>query len=319
VGPGVRGASILNNTIRNTRTGVSFFTGSAATASGNSIDNTKGSFLVRSDNINLSNNAIGAHGNEWDIVFLNGVSDAAYSVSPELNQKLYGAGIMALSQGNGGMRVLDRRYGSNGLLASTPQFGNRSHIEVSAGSSFTATDDFNLGNGLGNLRQPLASIDAAIDGVVDGGYVNVRAGSYIENVVIDKAVTLTGAGSSGDSPTILAAAGGNSMLINSSIGADARVAVSGIGFDGVNGAHSGFYLAPNSVLGELIVTDTRYQNHQENGFRIIGRATGGSGLSKLTMKDAVFLNNGRVEGSQGVGDLLLFYFNGDADISDIDI
>jgi len=316
VGPGVTGASILNNTIRNTRSGVSFFTGSEARASGNLIDNTKGSFLVRSDNISLSNNAVGANGNEWDIVFLNGVSDAAYSISPHTDQKLYGADIMALSQSNGGMRVLDRRYGSNGLLASTPQFGNRSHIEVSAGSSFTATDDFNLGNGLGNLRQPLASIDAAIDGVVDGGHVDVRAGSYVENVVIDKAVTLTGAGSSS---TILAAAGGNSMLIASSIGADATVAVSGIGFDGVNGAQSGFYLAPNSVLGELIVTDTRYQNHQENGFRVIGKATGGSGLAQLTMKDAVFLNNGRVEGSQGVGDLLLYYFNGNADLSDIDI
>src|SRR6185503_6440608 len=108
----------------------------------------------------------------------------------------YGAGVMAMSADNNGMHILDRRYGSNGLLGSTPKFGNRSHIVVSAGSSFTATDDFNLGNGLGNARQPLGSIATGIGAAVWGGFVDVTAGTYAQasTLNVNKSVTLTGAG-----------------------------------------------------------------------------------------------------------------------------
>ena len=103
------------------------------------------------------------------------MTNGAYFTSPHANPRQYGADMMAMSADNGGMRILDRRYGSNGLLGSTPQFGNRSHVIVSAGSSFTAADDFNLGNGLGNERQPLGSIGDGLKAAVDGG--TSRAGS----------------------------------------------------------------------------------------------------------------------------------------------
>ena len=63
-------------------------------------------------------------------------------------------------------------------------------------SSFTAADDFNLGNGLGNARQPLATIANGIDAVVWGGFLDVKAGTYAQpsTLNIDKSVTLTGAG-----------------------------------------------------------------------------------------------------------------------------
>ena len=195
--PGVSGATIRDNDIRNVRAGV-LMLGSAPSAviTGNLIDNTKGSILVRSDGATISGNRFGAFGNEWDIVFLNGVTDGAYFTSPHVSQQGYGAGVMAMSADNNGMHILDRRYGSNGLLGSTPQFGNRSHIVVSAGSSFTATDDFNLGNGLGNARQPLGSIATGIDAAVWGGFVDVTAGTYTQSSTlnVNKSVTLTGAG-----------------------------------------------------------------------------------------------------------------------------
>lgn len=195
--PGVSGATIRNNDIRNVRAGV-LMLGSAPSAmiTGNLIDNTKGSILVRSDGATISGNRFGAFGNEWDIVFLNGVTGNAYFTSPHTSQQQYGAGVMAMSADNNGMHVLDRRYGSNGLLGSTPQFGNRSHIVVSAGSSFTATDDFNLGNGLGNARQPLGSIATGINAAVWGGFVDVTAGTYAQSSTlnVNKSVTLRGAG-----------------------------------------------------------------------------------------------------------------------------
>jgi filamentous hemagglutinin family protein len=213
--PGVSGATIRDNEIRDLRSGV-LMLGAApgATITGNLIDNTKGSILVRSDGATLSGNRRGASGSEWDIVFLNGVTNGAYFTSPHANQRQYGADMMAMSADNGGMRILDRRYGSNGLLGSTPQFGNRSHVMVSAGSSFTAADDFNLGNGLGNERQPLGSIGDALKAVVDGGFVEVGAGTYTQSATlnVNRSVTLTGAG---QGETIIDARGvsGYGMLV----------------------------------------------------------------------------------------------------------
>lgn len=190
----VSGARIHNNSIKNVRTGVQVLDHAAVEITGNTFDNTKGSILVRSDNVTMSGNTRGPSGNEWDIVFLNHVGSGAYFTSPHVSQTDYGSGMMAMSRANGDMHILDRRYGSNGLLGSTPQFGNRSHIVVSAGSNFTAVDDFNLGNGLGNTRQPLGLIGDGINAVVSGGVVEVKAGAYAENVNINKALTLDGAG-----------------------------------------------------------------------------------------------------------------------------
>lgn len=196
VGVNVTGARLRNNTISNVRTGIQVLDHAAVDITGNSFDNTKGSILLRSDHVTMSGNSRGAAGNEWDIVFLNRVSDGAYFVSPQVSQEQYGSGMMAMSRANGDMHVLDRRYGSNGLLGSTPQFGNRSHIVVSAGSNFTAADDFNLGNGLGNSRQPLGFIADGIQAVVWGGTVQVAAGHHnlTSTLTLNKSLTLAGAG-----------------------------------------------------------------------------------------------------------------------------
>lgn len=172
--------AIDGNTISNLRTGISFVSSSAGSATNNTIDNTKGSFIIRTDDAQLTGNSIGSTGSEWDIVFLTGVTANGYTASPITDEEGYSSDILSLSTSNGGMKVLDRRYGSNGILDNTSTIGNRSHIYISAGSSFTASDDFDFGNGLGNLRQPLGNIDDGITGVVIGGTVNVQSGTYSE-------------------------------------------------------------------------------------------------------------------------------------------
>lgn len=196
VSTNLTGIVIENNIITNVRTGMTLGSGSDVSVNGNLIDNTKGSILVRTDNALISGNQRGSIGSEWDIVFF-GVADGAYATSPNIDEVQYGADIMALSSANasanGGMWILDRRYGSGGFLGNTPAFGNRSHVSVLAGSTVTEADDFGLGNGLGNERQPLATINEGIDAVVHGGVVDIQAGAYSESVSIDKSVTLNGA------------------------------------------------------------------------------------------------------------------------------
>ncbi|MEO7885832.1 MAG: filamentous hemagglutinin N-terminal domain-containing protein, partial [Polaromonas sp.] len=213
VASGVTGAVIRNNTIKNVRSGIQV-TNATADITGNTIENTKGAILVRSNNVTMSNNSRGSLGNEWDIVFLDGVANGSYFVSPHVSEAQYGAGVMAMSAANGNMHILDRRYGVNGLLGSTSQFGNRSHVTVSSGANFTATDDFSLGNGLGNDRQPLGTIQGGVDAVVTGGTVNVAAGSYSGSVNIAKSLTLDGAGVGQTVLRSSAAGSGDAVTIN---------------------------------------------------------------------------------------------------------
>lgn len=171
--------TIRNNTIRNLRTGISVRTGSAATKiTGNLFDNTKGSILLRGDVPEISQNSIGETGNEWDIVILTSLYPSAPALLDTLpyqdEPESYGAAMMALSEDNDGMKILDRRYGS----------GNRSHAFIAQDAAPGPADDFGLGNGLGNARQPYGSIAHGITAVARGGFVLVSAGSFSEQLTI---------------------------------------------------------------------------------------------------------------------------------------
>ncbi|MES2686009.1 MAG: filamentous hemagglutinin N-terminal domain-containing protein [Pseudomonadota bacterium] len=257
---GVSGATIHNNTIKNLRSGIQV-THAAAAITGNTIENTKGAILVRSNNVTMSGNARGVSGNEWDIVFLDGVANGSYFVSPHVSEAQYGAGVMALSVANGDMQILDRRYGVNGLLGSTPQFGNRSHAAVSSGADFTAADDFNLGNGLGNVRQPLATIQAGMNAVVTGGTVTIGGGTYAENINITKALTLDGAGMG---QTVLKASTGSGTAVTVD-------GASGVTLSDLSIADSGNGLLIRNTSSNLTLHRVAFNNNR-SGIRTEDRA-----------------------------------------------
>src|SRR5690606_21223172 len=106
---------IRDNDIRNLRSGIGVFANSSQTIiSGNVIDNTKGSILLRSDVQQINGNASAEHGNEWDIVVLTSVHPAAPSaltlLPDQSDLQAYGSAVMGLSAANGDMSVLDRRF-----------------------------------------------------------------------------------------------------------------------------------------------------------------------------------------------------------------
>lgn len=314
----VSGVRIHNNSIKNVRTGVQVLDHAAVEITGNTFDNTKGSILVRSDNVTMSGNARGPSGNEWDIVFLNHVTNGAYFTSPHVSQTQYGSDMMAMSRTNGDMHILDRRYGSNGLLGSTPQFGNRSHIVVSAGSNFTAVDDFNLGNGLGNARQPLGFIGDGINAVVSGGVVEVKAGTYAESLSITKALTLQGAGAG---QSVITPAAGDAVTVSGNIGASAEVLIDGFTFRNAPG--SGVRVANNTVLNKLTVQNSDFLHNGKFGFFADGLATAGiPGLQNVSLLNSTFTGNGAPYTSAtslGQGDINFNYYNGNARLKDLRI
>ncbi|MBS3940765.1 MAG: carboxypeptidase regulatory-like domain-containing protein [Actinobacteria bacterium] len=195
------GVVLDGNTVRDVRTGVYVHPNAAVHATDNTIENTKGSFILYSHLVTMEDNRTGSLGNEWDIVVLLESGDAAaYFGDPNVvGEATYGANVLALSEGNNAMTVLDRRFGSNGFISGYTSVGNRSHVIVDAGSTAGATEDFNLGNGLGNPRQPLGTVDAAIGAVVHGGRITVRDGTYTGNVAVDRPVDLAPV----DQPTLV--------------------------------------------------------------------------------------------------------------------
>lgn len=132
----------------------------------------------------MSGNREGSVGNEWGIgLNINSANPNAGDAPAEWQTSL-----LALANSNNQMAVEDRKYATS----------NRTRVIVDDDSTVTATDDFNLGNGLGNARQPLRTIESGINAVVKGGTVLVREGVYTltSTLNVNKSVTLDGAGQS---------------------------------------------------------------------------------------------------------------------------
>jgi len=188
VNQNVTGFNIADNKIHNVRTGIRVFgTGYVGSISNNEFDNTKGGILFQYTNgngVTMSGNREGSVGNEWGIGFnINSANANTGEASAE-----WQASLLALANSNNQMAVEDRKYATS----------NRTRVIVDDDSTAVASDDFNYGNGLGNARQPLKTIQSGINAVVKGGTVKVREGVYTltSTLNVNKSVTLDGAGES---------------------------------------------------------------------------------------------------------------------------
>ncbi|MGE3960122.1 MAG: NosD domain-containing protein [Dehalococcoidia bacterium] len=305
------GATITGNQVRNVRTGIQVLSGATgATITNNVIDNTKGSILVRSDVSSVSGNAPGATGNEWDIVVLVSVwsaTPAAFSPLPasQSDSAAYGSAVMALSAANGGMSVLDRRFAD----------GNRSVAYIEVGHAPGPSDDFGLGNGLGNPRQPYGAIQHGVTAVAHGGRVVVRPGTYELTTKIDVAKDdLAIVSTSGAASTVIDFLGGNCPSIG---GRGIRITGDGNLLEGFTvrgcddparsdypivveggagnriranvlvggGAAQDTLSGNNADQGTLIragASGTRLEQNEASGFNICGLCVGGTPLGGAT-------------------------------------
>ena len=197
--------SIVDNNFYNLRSGVLIansgnpITGAASGVIANNLfENTKGGILIQyrdGSTFDIHGNSQGQYGNEWGIV--TGLQLAKINSDASLSRQ---AQILAWSEENNGLTVLDRQYAT----------ANRSSVTVDATGVATAADDFGLGNGVGNERQPLNNIQAGVNAVVAGGTVNVKDGTYVISsgyLSIGKSLNLIGESEAG---TIIDAHGASS-------------------------------------------------------------------------------------------------------------
>lgn len=188
VNQNVTGFNITGNKIHDVRTGIRVFgTGNVGSITNNEIENTKGGILFQYTNgtgVTMTGNREreGGVGNEWGIGLNINTANANTGEAPAEWQ----ASLLALANANHQMAVEDRKYATS----------NRTRVIVDDDSTATSGDDFNMGNGLGNARQPLKTIQSGIYAVVKGGTVQVKAGTYTlaSTLNVNKSVTLDGAG-----------------------------------------------------------------------------------------------------------------------------
>lgn len=295
---GLSGIVIEDNIIRDIRSGIHIgdaTSGLGTTVTNNVIDNTKGAVLVYGSDLGgATGNYEGTHGNEWGFVVNLGsphmISPGDTTSEPTLARQ---NALLGLSKDNGGMSVLDRGYAQS----------NRTHISVDDDTPVaTIGDDFGYGNGLGNERQHLPSLQAAINGLVSGGWINVAGGSYTlgSTLNVNKALTLTGAGES--LTTINAGGGSNGMLVTAN-----DVSLSGFTFQ--NAAHYGIKVQPASTadpsneLNDFSLTNVTIRDSAKTGLDLNGviRATidgvtvensvGGNGISLTDSADITITNS----------------------------
>ncbi|RZJ00486.1 MAG: filamentous hemagglutinin N-terminal domain-containing protein [Brevundimonas sp.] len=190
--------TIANNNIHDVRNGILVDGRNAGgSITGNVIDNTKSGVSVQYTDagllnaegfaVNIAGNREGAFGNEWGFNFhLNGhqtpgglVGNAdkiAATASTPVQQAL-----LTLASANAGMSAQDQGY----------SFANRTSVNVGIGGN-----DANQGSFLGQL----ATIQGGINAVVNGGKVNVGAGTFVQPtgspayLWVNKSVEIAGAG-----------------------------------------------------------------------------------------------------------------------------
>jgi len=266
------GVSITGNTIYNVRDGAVVQYGNTATFNANDIYDTKGGIMnytntqADADNRTVSNNTWGTTHNEWDIVW-----NTAYYV-PD-----YNASVLVLSGANNDAYVLDRRAAdAAGCAALT---GNRSHIFVDAAGAAVAAHPAK-----GNFNEPFATVQLGVDAVVPGGTVYVAAGTYTEQVTVNKSLGLfgDGAGSSiiAAPATLPASSNITSAIVRfDGAGVDAELTgftVTGPGPTGCGSISAGIFVSggANAYIHDNTVVDVRDSTFSgcQNGISIqVGR------------------------------------------------
>ena len=244
VAGGLTGLLFHNNTIHSLRQPAYINGGTVGTISNNNVSGTRG-WVIDGAKITFINNSFGPPANQGaDIALLASCNPADYPNLPAISAANDNAYISA--QFAGGV----------------------------SGSSATYVDAGAAPGGLGTIDAPYQTIQQGVDGVYPGGTVNVAAGTYIEDVNVNKnGVSLLGAGAS--STTISGAKGGSTSTVqvtaNNVTVAGFTITREGNNVADWNGANGELNLAGISIINQsrtgLVIRDNIIKGNR-NGIDI---------------------------------------------------
>ncbi|MBA7549401.1 hypothetical protein ES705_41882 [subsurface metagenome] len=172
--------------------------------------------------------------NGVEVVPLNSSTDWSYSYN--------------LSEGANNISITSRDAAGNESLAVTTIIEYNPNIYVNIGNTSGIED--------GTQTHPFDSITEGIEAVTSGKSVVVAAGTYNEQLIINKGITLQGAGKEN---TIISGLGCTGNLIT--ITAD-DVTISGFTIDGKSGTDVGIY---SDLSSSIKISENLIQLHQDSG------------------------------------------------------
>ncbi|MEZ5668476.1 MAG: filamentous hemagglutinin N-terminal domain-containing protein [Alphaproteobacteria bacterium] len=233
--------------------------------------------------------------------------------------------------GTGALNVVDVAAGTSiiglGLIAAPVDIevaelnlDGRIHTRssVGGGTSLASDAQINTDAGLINVLSNAALINQGVQFAQAGALVTVGDGVYNENVLVDRALTLQGDGST--NTTTLNVGSGTGILVSGTTGG--TVSIQGFRILGGGTGQYGILADVTADLDQLLVDDVHIEGFVENGLAVQGSQSThtASPIDYVGISNAVFIDNGRTAGgSAGRGDLQLFFFNGDADLTNVDI
>lgn len=290
VGSGtVAGINISGNTIYNTRNGIVIHYNNSATLNNNIIYNTKGGIMnytsaqIDADARVMINNSWSTVHNEWDMVWNSG--GGPYDM--DMNKS-----VLLVSQANNGAYVVSKM---TTLPVPNDLTGNRSHIFVNA-SSTLLTKNW----GAGNMNQPFGTIQLGVDAVVPGGTVYVAAGTYVEQVNINKRVSIIGAGKDGANATIITSNALGTVLLGATGTFDSPILLKDLQVTGAWGVRTSITPIDYFTMDNVWLNANPVKSGE--GFRVnIGHQ-----LTHLTITNSIiegYIDGVIIEKTPGTGDL----------------
>lgn len=159
----------------------------------------------------------------------------------------------------------------------------------------------------------IAGIQAALDGAAEGDIVAVQGGAYVGNFSMGTGVTLSGI-ESNNTGVSLSAASGSVITLAGDLGSGEA----GVENLAITGGNNGISVSSTTQLGTLIVEDVDFSGLSGSG---IITGSGAPGLDSVVIANSTFTDVGATGAvtANGSGSIVLFGFNGDATIMDVEI
>jgi Ca2+-binding RTX toxin-like protein len=207
---------------------------------------------------------------------------------------------------DGGFDVTDIAAGKTDTL-----YGIESIDFNGGGAPIDLTDRVYLVDGSGVLQGTYDNIQDAVNDAQAGYKVVASAGTYAENIIIDKAITLTTLGAPGS--VILAPASGDAITISGDLGGD-DVSITGFEIQGT-AMGDGVRVAEGANVGTLTLDHASIQDAGSHGLFVDGEASVNA-VAELIVINSAFANNG-FDDTNGSAHIKLYGFHGDATLSNL--